>query len=148
MNILSRYGRKKESDAQVTDAAPAQDCARDEDQLRNVAQDPAYHASPSASDSGPRPEARPTAPEPSDTREAAADEALFDRAMHEVHLRSAHLGDVWLVPAHTGGDRQELTYADAEAIAMVCRTFPDAEVIEFRRPLHQLSELFEEGSVP
>lgn len=59
--------------------------------------------------------------------------------MHDVHLRTRHVGDIWLVPKYTGSGRQELTYADAQILGHVRRSISGAEVIEFHGPLRSSS---------
>lgn len=53
-----------------------------------------------------------------------------------VLLRSASCGDVWLVPAYTGRDRQELTPEHAATIARVLSVFPGSHVVSFEKTTH------------
>ena len=51
----------------------------------------------------------------------------------EVCLRSEAFGDVWLVPAYTGGDRKEITPEHAATICRVLEAFPGSEVVAFEK---------------
>jgi hypothetical protein len=57
-----------------------------------------------------------------------ADLASFKALGTEVRLATEGLGDVWLVPAYTGADRQELSVDHAALIAAVASAFPGARV--------------------
>jgi hypothetical protein len=50
-----------------------------------------------------------------------------------VLLRSEDCGDVWLVPAYTGRERQELTPEHAATIARVLSIFPGSHVVSFEK---------------
>ena len=71
----------------------------------------------------PRPEAVPIVRTLSD-----ADLASFKALGVEVRLATEELGDVWVVPAYTGMDRQELSVDHAALIAAVASAFPGARV--------------------
>jgi hypothetical protein len=57
----------------------------------------------------------------------------FRRLNVEVCLSADGLGDVWLVPAYTGGDRQELTPENAATLLGVLALFPGARVVRFNK---------------
>ena len=57
-----------------------------------------------------------------------ADIASFKALGVEVRLASEDLGDVWLVPAYTGADRQELSVEHAALLATICSALPGAHV--------------------
>ncbi len=57
-----------------------------------------------------------------------ADLASFKALGTEVRIATEGLGDVWLVPAYTGADRQELSVEHAALIATVASAFPGARV--------------------
>ena len=57
-----------------------------------------------------------------------ADLASFKALGVEVRLATEELGDVWVVPAYTGMDRQELSVDHAALIAAVASAFPGARV--------------------
>jgi hypothetical protein len=61
------------------------------------------------------------------------DFASFRELGVEVCIRTAHMGDVWLVPARTGLDRQELTPEQAATLCRVVDAFPGSEVVAFQR---------------
>lgn len=61
----------------------------------------------------------------------AAEIAEFRRLGVEVRMRSATVGDFWLVPAYTGADRHEVTFEDSAKLAMVMEVFPGSEVESF-----------------
>ncbi len=58
--------------------------------------------------------------------------ALEERRV-ELCVRTEATGEVWLVPAYTGAERNEVTFRDAATIAAVCAVFPGAEVTRFER---------------
>lgn len=77
--------------------------------------------------------ARPTAPKPESDASVVrtitdADIASFKALGLEVCVATAELGDVWIVPAHTGADRLELSVDHAALIAAVTSAFPGARV--------------------
>lgn len=97
---------------------------------------------PVAPKSVPRPpDARPVAPfkppvvEPSEVRPprglTAEDIASFKALNVEVKLRSAQLGEVWIVPAYTGLDRRELTPEHLATLFGALTVFPGAAVEAF-----------------
>jgi hypothetical protein len=57
-----------------------------------------------------------------------ADIASFKALGTEVRLATEGLGDIWLVPAYTGAERQELSVDHAALIAAVASAFPGAHV--------------------
>ena len=57
-----------------------------------------------------------------------ADLASFRALGVEVRLATEGLGDVWVVPAYTGADRQALSADHAALIAAVASAFPGARV--------------------
>ena len=62
-----------------------------------------------------------------------ADIASFKALGVEVRLATEGLGDVWVVPAYTGADRQELSVDHAALIAAVASAFPGARVTALMR---------------
>jgi hypothetical protein len=56
--------------------------------------------------------------------------ALEERGI-ELCVRSDAVGELWLVPAYTGAERNEMTFRDAASIAALCAVFPGAEVTRF-----------------
>ena len=52
----------------------------------------------------------------------------------EVLLHSETYGDVWLVPAYTGGDRKEITPEHAATVMRVLSVFPGSHVVAFEKP--------------
>jgi hypothetical protein len=103
---------------------PAKQAARD------LFGHPVVDAAPPATPTKPRPLA------PMVTREevplartlSEADIASFKALGVEVRLASEDLGDVWLVPAYTGADRQELSVEHAALLATICSALPGAQV--------------------
>ena len=67
----------------------------------------------------PRSPAPPAAAQPTTRALSDADTASFKALGTEVRLATEGLGDVWLVPAYTGADRQELSVDHAALIAAV-----------------------------
>lgn len=63
-----------------------------------------------------------------------ADVASFKALGVEVCLESDAIGEVWLVPAYTGAERQELSVEHALLLAAVGSVFPGAKVTSLRRP--------------
>jgi hypothetical protein len=63
-----------------------------------------------------------------------ADLASFKALGVEVRLESDSLGEVWLVPAYTGAERQELSVEHAVLLAAIGSVFPGAKVTAFGRP--------------
>lgn len=57
-----------------------------------------------------------------------ADLASFQALGTEVRLDSTDLGELWLVPAYTGADRQELTFDHAALLATLCHALPSARI--------------------
>jgi hypothetical protein len=51
----------------------------------------------------------------------------------ELCVRADAIGELWLVPAYTGAERNEMTFRDAATIAAMCAVFPGAEVTQFHR---------------
>ena len=51
----------------------------------------------------------------------------------EVLLHSETYGDVWLVPAYTGGDRKEITPEHAATLARVMSVFPGSHIVSFEK---------------
>lgn len=56
----------------------------------------------------------------------------LERLTPEIHLVSPELGDVYLVAAHTGQERNELTYREAAALRQMVDQFPGARVVSLR----------------
>jgi hypothetical protein len=54
--------------------------------------------------------------------------ASFQTLGVEVRLESDDLGELWLVPAYTGADRQELSFEHAALIATLCVAMPSARM--------------------
>ena len=89
------------------------------------------------------PDARPVAPLKLPVVEApevrpprgltTEDIASFKALNVEVKLRSAQLGEVWLVPAYTGQERLELTPEHLATLHGALTVFPDATVDAFDR---------------
>ena len=50
----------------------------------------------------------------------------------ELCVRTEAAGELWLVPAYTGSERNEMTFRDAATIAALCAVFPGAELTQFR----------------
>jgi hypothetical protein len=79
---------------------------------------------------------KPRPPTPMVTRDegalvrtlAHADLASFKALAVEVRLATDDLGEVWLVPAYTGADRQELSVEHAALLATICSAMPGARV--------------------
>ena len=66
---------------------------------------------------------------------ADADLASFKALGVEVRLATDDLGELWLVPAYTGADRQELSVDHAALLATICSALPGAHVTALvRRP--------------
>ena len=63
---------------------------------------------------------------------ADVDIMSFKALRLEVRL-ATEVGDVWLVPAYTGMDRQELSVDHAALLATICSTLPGAQVTAFVR---------------
>jgi hypothetical protein len=51
----------------------------------------------------------------------------------EVHLVAPEIGDLFLVPEHTGQARLELTFREAAALRQMVDQFPGARVVALRR---------------
>jgi hypothetical protein len=51
----------------------------------------------------------------------------------EVCMRSEAFGEIWLVPAYTGGDRKEITPEHAATICRVLEAFPGSQVVAFEK---------------
>ncbi|MFI5245928.1 MAG: hypothetical protein ACHQQR_11920 [Gemmatimonadales bacterium] len=69
---------------------------------------------------------------PAAARDINDDIASFKARSVEVHVVTDTLGDVVIVPAYTGADRQELSVEHAAMIAQVCAAFPGARVTAIR----------------
>lgn len=54
----------------------------------------------------------------------------------EVLLHSETCGDIWLVPAYTGGDRREITPEHAATLARVVSVFPGSHVVSFEKAIN------------
>jgi hypothetical protein len=59
--------------------------------------------------------------------------AALERRQLEVCVRSEAFQELWLVPAYTGEQRNEMTFRDAATLAALCAAFPQAAVTSFRR---------------
>jgi hypothetical protein len=59
---------------------------------------------------------------------ADADLTSFKAFGVEVRLDTDDLGEIWLVPAYTGADRQELSVDHAALLATICAALPGAHV--------------------
>jgi hypothetical protein len=68
----------------------------------------------------------PVAPAPRAMNAAAL--ASIQALGVEVRLESDELGVLWLVPAYTGADRQELSFEHAALVATLCAAMPTARV--------------------
>lgn len=54
--------------------------------------------------------------------------ASFQALGAEVRVESHELGELWLVPAYTGADRQELSLEHAALLATLCSALPSARI--------------------
>lgn len=102
---------------------------------RNLLGEPVRREPPAPAKPRPAPPAQspPTAPTPIVRTLRDEDIASFKALGAEVCLASDELGEVWLVPAYTGQDRQELSVEHAALLAAVGTVFPGAKVIAFVR---------------
>jgi hypothetical protein len=65
---------------------------------------------------------------------APGDVEALARVAGEVRLQDLMHGDVFLVSARTGQDRQELTYHEASLLRYIVDLFPGTVLVELRRP--------------
>jgi hypothetical protein len=59
--------------------------------------------------------------------------ASFKALGAAVCIRSAAMGDVWLVPEYTGADRAELSVEHSATLTAICAAFPGAKVVAMNR---------------
>jgi hypothetical protein len=95
---------------------------------------PMVHASPAVGS----PASLPTRTTPPPTV-AAADLASFQALGVEVRIASNELGELWLVPAYTGADRQELSFEHAALLATLCSALPRARITALVRKAKRMS---------
>jgi hypothetical protein len=76
------------------------------------------------------PTASTAPPKPPLVRNVTDEEvASFKELGTEVCIRSAEIGDVWVVPEYTGVDRRELSVEHSITLATICAVFPGAKVV-------------------
>jgi len=81
------------------------------------------------------PASSPTAPpKPPLVRNVTDEEvASFKELGAEICIRSAEVGELWLVPEYTDADRQELSVEHSITLTTICASFPGAKVVSIKR---------------